>query len=419
MALSRLNRRMFMGSAAVLSGCVDEADIDDERPPGSGGAGGSGGEGGGAPVETCDDPFAGGQLLEELVFTYDGGQPIQVPFNTKLRQGWDARLYTDLAQIDQGQAVTPTEFYYIRTEFPDGIDTAQDPTWADTWSIDVSGLATPRSLTVADLAPLSVDQGVHVMECSGNGGGGGFGLMSAASWAGAPFEAVMDLLDVDAAATRVRIGGFDEHSTPSIGGHSTPGAAWIFTFQELVEARAFFALEMNGAPLNEDHGRPVRLYVPNWYGCTCIKWVNEIEFVDDDAPATSQMQEFASRTHQNGVPSLARDYRPASMDQAAMPVRVERWLVDGEVVHRVVGIMWGGYALAGDRLAVSFGDDVFEPVTVCPAQTTNRTWTLWEHVWRPTAPGRYVVRMAIDDPAVPTYRLDRDWYAREVNVTEV
>ena len=47
---------------------------------------------------------------------------------------------------------------------------------------------------------------------------------------------------------------------------------------------------MNGAPLTRDHGFPVRLIVPGWYGCSCIKWVDRIELVADEAPATTQMQ---------------------------------------------------------------------------------------------------------------------------------
>ena len=41
---------------------------------------------------------------------------------------------------------------------------------------------------------------------------------------------------------------------------------------------------MNGAPLPRDHGLPVRLLMPGWYGCTCIKWVDEIRFVDETSP---------------------------------------------------------------------------------------------------------------------------------------
>ena len=65
---------------------------------------------------------------------------------------------------------------------------------------------------------------------------------------------------------------------------------------------------MNGKPLTKDHGAPIRLIVPGWYGCACIKWVNEITLVDDGAEATSQMQEFAGSTQEVGVPKLVRDY---------------------------------------------------------------------------------------------------------------
>src|SRR5438876_9630391 len=57
------------------------------------------------------------------------------------------------------------------------------------------------------------------------------------------------------------------------------------------------------------------------------------------------MQEFATRTHQQGVAELAKDYRPAPIDQAVMPIRVEKWLGHGKIKYRVVGILWGGSRL--------------------------------------------------------------------------
>jgi hypothetical protein len=50
--------------------------------------------------------------------------------------------------------------------------------------------------------------------------------------------------------------------------------------------------------------------------------VNEIAFVTGYPAATSQMQEYAGRTMQIGVPRLARDCQPAIIDFAAMPVRI-------------------------------------------------------------------------------------------------
>ena len=56
------------------------------------------------------------------------------------------------------------------------------------------------------------------------------------------------------------------------------------------------------------------------------------------------MQEYAARTHQDGLPVRASDYQTATIDPAAIPIRVEKWLVDGRVSYEVAGIGWGDRA---------------------------------------------------------------------------
>jgi hypothetical protein len=146
--------------------------------------------------------------------------------------------------------------------------------------------------------------------------------------------------------------------------------------------------------------------------------VDELVFVDEDEPATSQMIEFAVRTEQEQVWTLAREYTPATIDQVAVPVRVEQWrTADGGTVYRVVGLMWGG-DVPTDTLQISFGG-AFEPVQSCPRPADNRTWTLWSHTWAPRRPGDYDIVLRIDDPTIRTRRLDRGWYLRSVRVTDV
>ncbi len=393
------SRREFLTSAAAagsfLLACGDDA--------GTGG----GGQGAGGGDACASDPFVGGELRAVLGFVDDGDTPLGVPFNV----GWDGRLYTDLSTLGPDTLVTSNEMFYIRTRYPDQLDPAAP------WRIAVSGhVSAPTELALADLLPLAGPRGVHLMECSGNSRGGSFGLLSAASWGGIRMPDILGMLGTLPAATRVLVSGFDGHSVPSENGHSKPGASWVFTFDQL--ANAFLATEMNGVALPPDHGAPVRLFVPGWYGCTCIKWVDRIVLVDEGEPATAQMQEFASRTHQNGVPELAALYTPATIDQAAMPVRVEKWTTPCGIVYRVVGILWGGSKIT-DALSIRFGDGPWTPVGVSPPQTTNATWTLWSHAWRPTSPGQYPVRMRIDDPSIVTKRLDSDYYLRTVRIDEV
>lgn len=399
-----LSRRTFLRSSAGLGGAL---------VLGCGGGGGGGredagpaGDDGGAGCAL--DPFADGTRLEDVPLVSDRTGPLDEPFG----EGLDGRLYTDLSTLGPDTLITDSDRFYIRTRVPDRIDLVTP------WTIRVSGLVgAPSTLSPDDLAAGIAPMGSTLLECSGNGSGADFGLMSAAEWAGIPLAQVLDGAGVLPAATRVLVSGFDDHSQPSE--RSTAGASWIFGLDEVERWGPFLATEMNGAPLPLDHGAPVRLLVPGWYGCTCIKWVDEIVLVDDDAPATSQMQEFASRTHQDGVPALARDYRAASMDQAAMPVRIEKWRVGGGLLYRVVGILWGGYEVT-DALQIRFGEaDDWRPVDVCPPQETNRTWTLWSHAWAPPAPGRYDITLRVDDPEIPQKRLDTGFYLRSVDIAEV
>lgn len=175
---------------------------------------------------------------------------------------------------------------------------------------------------------------------------------------------------------------------------------------------------MNGLPLPKDHGYPVRLVVPGWYGNTCIKWVNRIVLVDNSAPATGHMKEYASRTHQRAMHKLAKDFEPANMDLAAMPVRVEQWRVNGKIVYRLIGILWGGDKKT-DALNIRFKPDMsFVPVEDYDHKT-NATWTIWSHIWNPKARGRYQIRLKIKDPTIPTRRLDNGHYVRSVEIKEI
>lgn len=348
-------------------------------------------------------------MLGVVPFINEGGRPL----NHLINKGWDGRLYTDLSELTPENPDLPTEKFFIRTRYPDKLDASQP------WKIQVGGLVEkPATLTMIDIFPLVKSMGNILLECSGNGKGGSFGLLSTASWDGAP---LLDLLakhvKPTAKATRLLVSGFDEHSTPST--HSTPGASWIFTFDQLKEFGAFLAIGMNGEPLPKDHGFPVRLLMPRWYGCTNIKWVNEIRYVDDQEPATSQMREFASRTHQSGTPTLARDYKPASIDQTAMATRVEQWRVNGKLIYRIIGLMWGGYRLTSALTIRTNPNETYQPLTLCPQPSSNNTWSIWSHAWQPKTPGTYKLQLNLSDQTIPKKRLDSGFYIREIQIDQV
>ncbi|PYU15166.1 MAG: hypothetical protein DMG37_05595, partial [Acidobacteria bacterium] len=371
-------------------------------------------------------PFAGGKQLGTVDFLNEPPVSLEVPQGSEL----DGRLYTDLSVLEASDgAVTPSERFYIRTR---ASELLPDPA---SWQLKLGGqvklarqmklgeqaklggpVERPLSLAIESLKKTAKPMGAHLMECAGNVRLARFGLLSVGSWGGIPVPEILEHAKAKPAAARVLVSGFDRYAHESR--TSVPGASWIFTRGQLEKAGAFLATELNGQPLARDHGAPVRLVVPGWYGCTCIKWVNEITFVEEDAEATSQMREYAARTEQKGVPELAKDFQPAVIEQAAMPVRVEKWSVAGKIQYRIVGIAWGGTQPVR-VLQIRFNPEEDYVSVDNFHQVKSDPWTLWTHDWSPKAPGTYAIRLSVKEPAVQAWRLDSGYYVRSVEITEV
>lgn len=357
-------------------------------------------------------PVADGRLVRAMALGRFDGRPTP-PLHVLLGAGLDARQFTDLSALDAGRLVTPTEQFYIRTAHPPDLPAAA------TWRVALGATgAAERTIDLRTLASEARDVGVRLMECAGNADPANFGLLSAAQWNGAPMAAVLDRLPPAPAGARVRVTGVDDEQRPSV--TSNPGASWIFTRAELEQTGAFLAIGMNGQPLTADHGAPVRLVVPNYYGCSCIKWVSRVEWVSDDEPATLQMMEFSSRTHQRGVLRLARDYEPPAIDVTAAPVRVEQWAVmrDGRehLVYRVVGIRWGGRERQVPLTIRFRSREPFVAVRDNPPSDNPATWSLWSHEWTPDTPGRYQIALRVAEPSIRTRRLELYYYTRDVEI---
>ena len=378
----------------------------------------------GAAIATWLAPRGGERLLGVLHFVGEGA----LPLDTLIGAGLGRRRALDLSTLTRASLVISQRRFFIRTGCPDRLP---PPT---SWKVRVHGLVeSPVEIGIEELKRQAAPLGTHLLECAGNSRAAHFGLMSAARWGGVPLERVLARVGQLPRATRVLVSGFDEHTTQDPG--SVPGASWIFGLDQIRESGAFLATEMNGGPLSPEHGYPLRLVVPGWYGCTAIKWVNEIALVDDEAPATDQMREYAGRTHQDPVgprdafliragrrpegPPLARDFQPATIDPAALPVRVEKLsTAAGTIGYRIVGIVWGGRTPVR-HLSIRLNPDLaFAPVEEI-GRGDEWTWALWSHRFQPPAPGRYQIELAVGDPAVRTRRLDLGFYAREIEIASV
>ncbi len=348
------------------------------------------------------------------------------PLEETVGAGLGRRRALDLSSLSPDALLVPQDRFFIRTGCPDPL-----PPTAD-WKVRVHGLVeAPQEIPIEELRREAQDEGPRLLECAGNSRMLHFGLMGVARWSGVRLERLLQRVRLRPRATRVLVSGFDEHRVQDAG--SVPGASWIFGLDDVQGAGAFLATQMNGAPLGPDHGYPVRLIVPGWYACTAIKWVNEIVLVDDEAPATAQMREYAGRTHQDPAgphdrqlmeagrrpegPPLARDFQPATIDPAAVPVRVEKLRAgDGTISYRIVGILWGGRSpVRALRIRLRPGPSEASVEEI--GSSSSSPWTLWSHTFPAPAPGRYRIELAIEDTGVRTRRLDMGFYAREIEIT--
>ncbi len=392
--MSKLTRREFLkqvgragvgGTAAVLQGgsilstlvsCQDQGDL---------------------------DPLKSGTFLRAIPFVDEGN----LPFNQLIGEGLDARKFFDLATVKASGQTTPNDLFFVRTGTPD-LPKALQP-----WPVKIApGQGSAQTVAIDELIPAAAPLGPCLLECAGNDLYSHFGLMGVAEWSGIPLVEILKKYNFPRDGL-IKVTGFDKHKKPGL--DSVEGASWLFPWSQLEESSAFLATEMNGTPLANDFGSPVRLVVPGMYAAAHLKWISEITFEPENAPSTSQMIEYASKTHQFGEPALAKDYIPPVIDFAALPIRIEQWLVRDKIAYLVAGLAWGG-TKAPDPLLIRFkGKTEYVPVKSFQRDPAE-PWSLWSHVWQDPQPGKYRIQLQARDRTIPTRRLDVGYYARKVQI---
>ena len=190
--------------------------------------------------------------------------------------------------------------------------------------------------------------GAHLIECAGNSDPQNFGLMSVANWDGVTLGDLQKRVGAQPDAAGVLVGGWDHEVSAS--GRSIPGASWVFPLDTFEKLGAFFAVRMNGQPLTLDHGAPVRLVVPGWYGCSWIKWVNEVRLVKA-RPAADVPDAGVRGAHAPGRHAGARARFCAAVDRSGRHADPDRETARSTAVSNTASSASSGAAI--DRPTVS------------------------------------------------------------------
>jgi len=257
-----------------------------------------------------------------------------------------ARQMIDLSMLTPGLLDhTPEHLFYIRTAIP--LTLGKDRLAMERWNISISSnKGRQQYYSALDIHERGEDFGRGVLECSGNTRSWHFGLLSQARWTrGVRMNTLLEPFikkhKIKSSAVSILVTGYDKHTSPRGG---VRGASWVFSWEQVLETGMFLATEMNGKHLEKDHGFPVRLVVPNWYGCTNIKWVESIQFVNGKKiKPTSQMREFKGRVHMKNAPKKSCAGWSGRQGLSATLTRAEKWVRgDGIPYLKLVGLFWGG-----------------------------------------------------------------------------
>ena len=302
---------------------------------------------------------------------------------------------------------TPTGMHYvlIHWDVP-----AVDP---NSWRVNIGGLV--REPLALDLDAIRSRPRTTIpvtMECCGNGRalleprpvGQPWlnGAIGTAEWTGTSLGPILQEAGLEDDAVELVFTGADR----GIQGDEEQDYARSLTVDEAMRPEVMLAYEMNGAPLEPQHGYPVRLIVPGWYGMTSVKWLTSIEAVSE--PFAGYQQAVAYRMQLDddelGEPFSRMRVRALMIPPGITDYPSRHRFVEGGLI-RLQGRAWSGMA-AVDRVEVGVDDDWSDAKLDTPLG--DFAWRGWSFEWDAT-PGEHELACRATDAAGETQPLEQPW----------
>jgi DMSO/TMAO reductase YedYZ molybdopterin-dependent catalytic subunit len=263
--------------------------------------------------------------------------------------------------------------------------------------LEVSGLVRkPMRLTLADIKARKKKTITATLECGGNGLGPGFmGAIGNVRWTGTPLA---DLL-ADCAplkrAIEVVFFGADERIEKIREKEYPQNFARSLHITDAHRDDLLLCYELNGEPLAKEHGYPLRLVVPGWFGISWVKWLNRIELLDRRYMSKYMAQEYVTlRGEERPDKTIWRLTSVGPMDIKSIIARAVR-LPDKAI--RLTGAAWGdGTPIR--KVDVKIDDGPWVPATIDRSPRDKYTWRFFSFDWKNPTPGEHqVVSRATDD----------------------
>ena len=307
------------------------------------------------------------------------------------------------------QEITPVGLHYLLTHY--------DIPFVDPghWRLQVTGrVRRTLELDLDALRDLPRTTLTATMECAGNARallrprpisqpwlGEAVGT---ATWSGVSVSHVLDMAGVEPAAVEVAFIGVDRGVEAGV----EQAYARSLGVDEARREGVLLALEMNGLPLLPQHGFPLRLVVPGWYGMSNVKWLGRIDVLDQPYRGYQQVRAYRMRSSRDdaGTP-VTRMLPRALMVPPGIPDFMTRRRFVEPGARTLEGRAWSGW---GDIVAVEVSDDGGE--TWAGAQlgraASAAAWVGWSQRWDARA-GEHELCCRATDAAGNVQPLQAEW----------
>lgn len=305
--------------------------------------------------------------------------------------------------------VTPVGLHYLLIHYDiPAVD-------VEGWSLAIGGrVARPLTVTLAELRARPAVEVTATTECAGNGRARLsprpqsqpwlLEAVGTARWRGTPLAPLLEEAGPLPGAVEVVFTGLDR----GVEGEVEQDFERSLPLEEALGGEAILAYEMNGRPLPPQHGFPLRLLVPGWYGMTNVKWLARATVVDEPFAGYQQARGYRLRQgdDEEGEP-LTRMLPRALMIPPGIPefMTRERTLRPGPCL--LEGRAWSGWApIVGVEISTD-GSRSWQEAEV--EQASSRwAWCSWRHLWD-AVPGRYELCCRARDAAGNQQPLEPVW----------
>jgi len=278
--------------------------------------------------------------------------------------------------------ITPIGMHYLLIHF----DIPQVD--SSTYELPVTGrVHNPLSLSLEDIRARPKVTMPVMMECGGNGRAHldprpisapwHDEAVGCAEWTGTPLGSILEEAGLLDDAVEVLFSGYDRGLDQGVE-HDYERSLSV---EDALRKEVLLAYEMNGVPLPPQHGAPLRLVVPDWYGMASVKWLKEITALEEPFEGVQQAVTYNYRQNEEdaGTP-VTRKHPHALMIPPGIPdfLSRKRHLEAGKI--RIEGRAWSGF---GPIERVEFSADGGETWhdTVLGDAAGRYGWTSWSTEW--------------------------------------